>query len=313
MERFFARPFDLSDGRQIGRRLGWALFILTVVSNGVQILLALWIGRYHPALADSQWCVMGLVVIGLYGCGLPVFRALVRRLPAPPPARKELTKGQFVRCWLLCIFLAYLCNMLGTGLNALVDRLLGTSSTNPAGALISMSGILPTLLVAGICSPIVEEYIFRGLLLRRALVFGEKAACVFTAAAFALMHMNLYQFFYAFAIGLVLARLAVYTGSIRSGAGIHILINLWGGVLMPALSQMPGVGLRVMLSLLLAAFVLGGWQFFRLGRLIFTFPPREAEGEADARPAPALLWRNSGTCAFLLLCLAGLVYAILAA
>ena len=312
MDRYCAEPLEMMEGRRVGARLGWALVVLALVSNGVQVLLALWIAGYRPALAASPWCAAGLIAVGFYGCGLPAFGAMVRRLPkAPVQARGKLTAGQVFHCWLLCMFLAYLCSMLGTALSALADSWMGTSSSNPVEELISMSGMLPTLLAAGICSPIVEEYIFRGLLLRRTLVFGEKAACCFTAAAFGLMHMNLYQFFYAFAIGLVLARVAVYTGSIRTGILLHIGINLSGSVLMPLLEGLPEIGMWLVTAFFLGILLFGGRLCFRWRRLLFSFaPPEEGAGESGLRAVQ--LWCNSGTVVYLLVCIAGFLYAALA-
>ncbi|MGM9638475.1 MAG: hypothetical protein ACI3XT_02640, partial [Butyricicoccaceae bacterium] len=141
MDSFCADPLEMMEGRRIGARLGWALVVLALVSDGVQVLLALWIAEYRPALAASPWCAAGLIAVGFYVCGLPAFGAMVRRLPkAPVQARGKLTVGQVFRCWLLCMFLAYLCSMLGTALSALADSWMGTSSSNPVEELISMSG-----------------------------------------------------------------------------------------------------------------------------------------------------------------------------
>ena len=312
MDRFCAEPLEMMEGRRVGARLGWALVVLALVSNGVQVLLALWIAGYRPELAASPWCAAGLIAVGFYGCGLPAFGAMVHRLSkVPVQARGKLNVGQVFRCWLLCMFLAYLCSILGTALSTLADSWMGTSSSNPVEELISMSGMLPTLLAAGICSPIVEEYIFRGLLLRRTLVFGEKTACCFTAVAFGLMHMNLYQFFYAFAIGLVLARVAVYTGSIRTGVLLHIGINLSGSVLMPLLERFPEIGMWLVTAFFLGILLFGGRLCFRWRRLLFSFAPSE-EGAGESAPRAVQLWCNSGTVVYLLVCIAGFLYAALA-
>ena len=92
-----------------------------------------------------------------------------------------------------------------------------------------MTRIISILLV-GIIGPIVEEIIFRKLLIDRIRPYGEKIAVFFPALIFALAHGSLYQFFYAFLIGSVLSYIYVKTGKIIYSTIIHCIINLVFGV-----------------------------------------------------------------------------------
>ncbi|MBQ6365897.1 MAG: CPBP family intramembrane metalloprotease [Oscillospiraceae bacterium] len=71
-----------------------------------------------------------------------------------------------------------------------------------------------------------EEFVLRGGMLNSYSGTGRlRASVLLTAFLFGLMHMNPTQFFYAFAIGIVLGLLFVLTGSIWPGILFHFLNN----------------------------------------------------------------------------------------
>ena len=55
--------------------------------------------------------------------------------------------------------------------------------------------------------------------------YGEKTAIVFSALAFALFHMNLFQFFYAFGLGLIFGYVYTRTSRLRYSVLMHMLID----------------------------------------------------------------------------------------
>ena len=89
------------------------------------------------------------------------------------------------------------------------------------------------VVVMVILAPIFEELIFRKLMLDRISKYGEKMAIFFTALAFGLLHQNLFQFFYAFGVGLVFGYIYMRTGRIRYSIILHAIINFMGAVIAP--------------------------------------------------------------------------------
>src|SRR5699024_5291593 len=73
-----------------------------------------------------------------------------------------------------------------------------------------------------------EELLFRGLLARRLARYGQRPAALVSALLFALYHANLSQFFYAFALGLLLAYAYFYTGTIKTPILLHMLLMRTG-------------------------------------------------------------------------------------
>lgn len=54
-----------------------------------------------------------------------------------------------------------------------------------------------------------------------------------TALAFGLLHQNLFQFFYAFGVGLIFGYVYMRTGKIRYSVILHTVINFIGSVIAP--------------------------------------------------------------------------------
>lgn len=71
----------------------------------------------------------------------------------------------------------------------------------------------------------VEEFLFRGLVLSNLLPYGRTTAILISAFLFGLMHMNIEQFFYATAAGVVLGWIYVKTQSIWPSVLLHFCNN----------------------------------------------------------------------------------------
>lgn len=72
---------------------------------------------------------------------------------------------------------------------------------------------------------LVEEFLFRGVILKNLLPYGKTVAIVISALLFSLMHTNFFQFFYTFIAGLVLGYVFLRTGSIWCSVLIHFINN----------------------------------------------------------------------------------------
>jgi membrane protease YdiL (CAAX protease family) len=100
-----------------------------------------------------------------------------------------------------------------------------------------------------ILSPIFEEILCRGFILRRLLPYGEIPAIVISSIIFACIHGNLFQFVYAFGIGVVLSILYIRTGRFHYCMILHILINALGSLFSVVfLSQMDPDFVKILLE-----------------------------------------------------------------
>jgi len=133
----------------------------------------------------------------------------------------------------------------------------------------------PAFLVLGVfVAPVLEELLFRGVILRGLLGrYGVATAIIADALLFALMHMNPWQFLPAFLLGTLSAWMFVRSRSIILCIAVHVVWNafyLGIGVLARGYARAtPDVPKEVLLfpwwlngfGLLLIG--VGGWQLFK--------------------------------------------------
>ena len=105
--------------------------------------------------------------------------------------------GEFIPLFIICIPVMYLGNIIGMVLSAGVTD---GQATNRINDLVLGGNEWVNALFVGLLAPICEEWLSAS---RSSPVCAGtgKTAIVFSALAFALFHMNLFQFFYAFGLG----------------------------------------------------------------------------------------------------------------
>ncbi len=81
------------------------------------------------------------------------------------------------------------------------------------------------LLNLTVIAPIVEEIVFRGVIMNLLRRFGDCFALLLSSLLFAAVHMNLVQMPNAFIMGLVIGYFTLCTGSLWTGVCIHMLNN----------------------------------------------------------------------------------------
>ena len=97
-----------------------------------------------------------------------------------------------------------------------------------AQALNSRSSMLANFLLyfyACLLGPVLEEIIFRGIVLDSMKEYNERFAIVFSSLIFGLMHCNFPQAINAFIIGLIFGTLYIRSGSLLPSVILHILMN----------------------------------------------------------------------------------------
>ena len=121
-------------------------------------------------------------------------------------------------------------SLLGNFLSRIIGNMLGGTLESGLQETLSKTPIWLILLVAVIIGPIVEELVFRKVLIDRLSSLGDGTAIILSALAFGLFHTNFYQFFYAFFIGLILGYLYVKTHNVLYTVSIHITVNFLGSI-----------------------------------------------------------------------------------
>jgi len=99
---------------------------------------------------------------------------------------------------------------------------------NPAAGAMNVMSETPFLIliiVIAVTPALCEEIVFRGYIQKHQEFMGIKKAAVINGLFFGMMHMNLHQFLYAFAMGIVFAYFVHYTRSIKAGILAHFIVN----------------------------------------------------------------------------------------
>ena len=236
-------------------RVGWGTLLYLLAAQVLGTILVL-----IPPVRNSAYLTMAVNEVVTYGIGPLALWLMIRPLPKGTGPGLSLSPKAFVRTALFCLGTTYLFNLLTTLLMLAIETLTGSSTGN---ALEAVADSFPTglyLVVAVLIAPVMEELIFRKLLLDRLRPFGDRWAILISGVAFGLFHLNLYQFFYATALGFIFGGIALKTGKIWHTMLLHAIVNLSS----PALNALMSTG-----NLGTAAANLLIWVFIALAVFFF--------------------------------------------
>lgn len=237
-------------GCGVGARLG----LLTLAQNA-------------PSLAAQGWFLYALM-LAQYAVTAALMYLLLRPLGvelAAMPGRFHI--AEILSLLPVCMLASYLMNMVGAAVASAFSALLGRDWSNPVEQAVAGQPTSLVLLTMVIIAPLCEEYIFRHLLLDALRPYGDKLAVLVSSLAFALFHFNFTQFFYAFAVGLILSYVAVRTNGISESSALHMLINLFGTLVIPSLYERSPETASGVVAALCAAGVAVAWML--KSRLLF--------------------------------------------
>ena len=200
-------------------RIGWGLlaFRLSAVLLGglLRTLTAGWaVGPVLRLAAELVW----------YGIGLGSAWRLMAPLERRPFEARPARPGRLAELWCMAFSGALVCSRLTGLLEELLERNTGLVSRDPTEALLAMPW--PILLIQTcVLAPVVEEVLFRRIVLERLRPWGDAFAVGLSALLFALLHGDLAQMLYAWVGGLALGWAAVETGRLRTSILLHALLN----------------------------------------------------------------------------------------
>lgn len=139
------------------------------------------------------------------------------------PERRSMT----ARVFICCVVFFFTCQALYFVLDPIVRAvagLFGYSLYSTGDSLNDAPNDLAMILYAGFLGPIVEEVVFRGVVMRGLAKYGKVFAIVTSAAMFGIFHGDIVQGFFAFCSGLMLGYVAMEFG-IRWAMVLHIFNN----------------------------------------------------------------------------------------
>lgn len=219
-------------------KLGGMFILGTIIIYAVQLIPVALVQVFKPEwLMDANISLM-ISMLPMYLIGMPILIVLVKTVPAEKVEKRNMKAGHFVLAALMCFGLAYASNFIGTILTTVIGMLKGGMVQNAIMNIATSINVLFAVLFMVICAPLIEEYVFRKLIVDRTIKYGQGVAVLLSGLMFGLFHGNLNQFIYAFAIGCFLAFLYVKTGNLKITIIIHMIFNFLGGVVSVKLLEM---------------------------------------------------------------------------
>lgn len=285
--------------RKILSRVGWSLFWMaaaTIVSQGVIFAIT---NYYFEEVLYSSWYGFSVTAVTVVGIGLPVFYMIIKKVPDSEQGEPQrLSVIQFIGFYFVCAAFMYLSNGFGQIINYIISLIKGGEVINPIEEGITNSNLTLNLLYVSVIGPIVEELIFRKLLLSKLRRFGDLPAILLTGFAFGLFHMNLYQFFYATVLGIFFAYITIRTNTVRYSILLHIMINFMGSVVAMFVANSENAGYIGLLGLwVIFSITMGIILFFRNVKGVVL---EKAEFPEEKK---SVFLFNAGTIMFLLVCI----------
>lgn len=228
--------YSYIETRKVFSRLGFALTFSILSVNVVQLIVAGFMSAVDPNLLMTDWANFFLIAVSFYLIGFPLAYCMMKKIPvAVSQEKKRLTLWQLVEYGLISYAVMILLNFLTTFLLSFIELFKTESIVNPVQQVILTGSPWLSLLCIVVLSPIIEELLFRKILLDRVRIYGDKVAIIFTAIAFGFYHGNLSQLFYAVGLGIILAYIVLKTNQLKYSIGIHMLVNAMGSLILPML------------------------------------------------------------------------------
>lgn len=231
MQRDTQRPSDkLKTARHCFSALGCAVLLLLAGQLAVSRLVDRCMPLFFPAGGYPTWLPLLIAYLVFFGIVFPLAALLLRRLPVAAPEKGKISARHFFAFLPILYLCSYVGSQLSQWLIALLADAFGLQMGSALGTLL-LTHPLVMVFILLLAAPLCEEWFFRKLLLDRACIYGEKLAIFVSALLFACYHTSVYQFFYAFFVGLILGYLYLRTGKLWVTVLMHAVFNLLCSIL----------------------------------------------------------------------------------
>lgn len=221
---------EMKDTRKRFSQLALMFLAGTIIIYAVQLLVSNLVALVKPEWLENPDISLTISVVPMYLIGMPLLILLVRRIPATVIEHRSMKLWQFLLAIVMCFCVMYCSNFLGIAITTVIGILKGSMVNNVILDVVSGTSLITNVLYMVICAPIMEELIFRKLIVDRTVRYGQGTAVLLSGLMFGLFHGNLNQFVYAFTIGMFFAFLYVKTGQIKYTIGIHMIVNFFGSI-----------------------------------------------------------------------------------
>lgn len=234
-EEYDEKPDKVKTLRSVFSLTHLSLFVYLMISQGVATLFTVFSVIVVTAMGGETLggdFTLVLNIFAQYMIAFPVFLLMTRRIKRrEAPRGGRLGAGGFLITLVIAEGIMLVGALLSNLITELIDKLLGGNYGDTLTDVVSGSSLWLVFLSVCILAPVVEEIMFRKIMIDRLSVFGDGAAILFSAVAFGFFHGNLSQIIYATAVGLIFGYVYTRTGKIWHTMLLHAIVNFLGGIL----------------------------------------------------------------------------------
>lgn len=223
--------------RHTGRMLAFSLFFYLILYFGLKPLLSYFILRilYAAKLGYNASDEVTLITLLLlyplallipflvykHRVGIPTYAAL----PMRAPRASLVLPGVF-----MMLGLSVIGNNAADAVSGALRSIGLYVRQNSVPLPESVSGIVLYMINFVLIAPVLEELVFRGIVMQSLRPYGDGFAVVISALVFSLLHLNILAMPYAFLGGLALGYFVLRSGSLVTGMVLHLFNNLFAVV-----------------------------------------------------------------------------------
>lgn len=200
--------------------------VIWFATYAVQLIALSVVRRTAPDLADSAVFRILLSTLPIYLVGTPLSLLVFRFAdPIPPLEKRRLPLLAGLGVVAVCFALAVMGAVVGQSVNRVFSSVTGAPAANPVEEITRNVPFIVNFLVVAVAAPIMEELVYRKILIDRLRRYGEIPAVLISALVFGAIHGNFMQFFYAYLLGAVFGAVYCATGKLRYTVALHMMIN----------------------------------------------------------------------------------------
>lgn len=220
----------LKQARRDFSRIGASLCLMVVIWYALATVLE---GALYAAVGGKGEAPNWVTYVGsgvpLYLIAMPIAVMLMGKSTVIETRKFDMKPGLFFKLLLMCLPMMWAGSVFGS----MLSMVLSNGEATDRVADLAMQTNIWNVVFLVIVGPIFEEWLFRKQLIDHTRKYGEKTAILLSGLAFGLFHMNLFQFFYAFLLGVMFGYIYMRTSKLRYSTAMHMIINFNGGVLAP--------------------------------------------------------------------------------
>ena len=220
---------EITNAKKDFSRIGFGYFAFSGLALLVSLVIQVAVFSFSEEMYNSHLFLNLVTPVSMYLFALPVLIAVLRRVKPLPPEKRTVKFAEFMAYVAVGFGLMYIGAFAGNGVMSYLSGVTGNDYSNVLESVVD-GNLWVTAIFVVVIAPIGEELVFRKLLIDRTGKYGGFISAILSGTIFGLMHGNLYQFFYAALLGLLLGYVYSSTGRIGYCIAIHAVINFCGSI-----------------------------------------------------------------------------------